>query len=106
MYISRYPFGREATSPIRGVDLKISNPSPYGVMIWPTYTDTSITVSLYSTKWANADQTAQTGEKEGEGGLRCGNITTQRTTTVIATGAATNDTFNASYCKEPETKGD
>ncbi|MBL0205427.1 MAG: VanW family protein [Candidatus Microthrix sp.] len=107
VYISRYPFGREATLAYPGVDLKISNPSPYGVMIWPTYTDTSITVSLYSTKWANADQTAQTGEKEGEGGLRCGNITTQRTTTVIATGAATNDTFNASYvCKEPETKGD
>ena len=107
VYISRYPFGREATLAYPGVDLKISNPSPYGVMIWPTYTDTSITVSLYSTKWANADQTAQTGEKEGEGGLRCGNITTQRTTTVIATGAATNDTINASnVCKEPETKAD
>ena len=54
-----------------------------------------------------ADQTGQTGEKPGEGGLRCGNITTTRTKTVIATGAKSNDTFNASYvCKEPETAAD
>ena len=69
--------------------------------------DTSITVDLYSTKWVQADQTGQTGEKPGEGGLRCGNITTTRTKTVIATGAKSNDTFNASYVsKEPETAAD
>lgn len=107
VFISRYPFGREATLSYPGVDLKITNPSPYGVMIWPSYTDTSITVDLYSTKWVQADQTGQTGEKPGEGGLRCGNITTTRTKTVIATGAKSNDTFNASYvCKEPETAAD
>ncbi|MEZ5374245.1 MAG: VanW family protein [Microthrixaceae bacterium] len=107
VYISRYPFGREATLAYPSVDLKISNPSPYGVMIWPTYTATSITVSLYSTKWVEADQTAQSGEREGEGGLRCGNITTRRTKTVIATGESSSDTFNASYvCEEPETADD
>ena len=107
VFISRYPFGREATLAFPGVDLKISNPSPYGVMIWPSYTDSSITIDLYSTKWVEADQTAQTGAKDGEAGLRCGNITTERTKTVIATGEQTKDTFNASYvCKEPETADD
>ena len=38
VFISRYPFGREATLSYPGVDLKITNPSPYGVMIWPSYT--------------------------------------------------------------------
>ncbi|MEZ5380611.1 MAG: VanW family protein [Microthrixaceae bacterium] len=104
VYISRYPFGREATLAYPGVDLKITNPSPYGVVIWPTYTNSSITVDLYSTKWANAEQTAQSGEKEGEAGLRCGNITTRRTITIVATGEQRSDTFNASYvCEEPET---
>lgn len=107
VYISRYPFGRESTIAFPGVDIKISNPSPYGVMVWPTYTATSITVDLYSTKWVDAEQTGQTGEQEGEAGLRCGNITTRRTKTEVATGAKSTDTFNASYvCKEPETADD
>jgi vancomycin resistance protein YoaR len=49
IYISRYPRGREATLSYEHPDLQIVNNSPYGVMIWPTYTGTSITVHLYST---------------------------------------------------------
>lgn len=55
IYISRYPFGREATLSFPQVDLAIRNVTPYGVMIWPTYTDSSLTVTLYSTKWARSD---------------------------------------------------
>ena len=32
----------------------------YGILIWPTYTDTSVTVTLYSTQWVIGDQTGQT----------------------------------------------
>lgn len=49
LYISRYPRGREATISFPSPDLEIVNNSPYGVMIWPEYTDTSITVRLFST---------------------------------------------------------
>ena len=37
-YISRYPYGREATVAYPSVDLKVRNNTPYGVVIWPTYT--------------------------------------------------------------------
>jgi VanW like protein len=50
IYFSRYPFGREATLSIPNPDLVITNNTDYPVLIWPTYDDTSITVTLYSTK--------------------------------------------------------
>lgn len=50
VYFSRYPYGREATLSMPGPDLVLTNGTDYPVLIWPTYDDTSITVSLYSTK--------------------------------------------------------
>jgi vancomycin resistance protein YoaR len=61
LYISRYPYGREATLSFPAPDLKVRNTTPYGVLAWPTYTETSITVSLYSTKhFSRVDQSGQT----------------------------------------------
>ncbi len=40
-------------------DLKLRNSTPYGVVIWNSYTDTTITVTLYSTGYATGAQTAQ-----------------------------------------------
>ena len=51
LLIKRYPKGREATLGFPHPDLVIKNPSPHGVLIWPTYTNTEIRVTLYSTKW-------------------------------------------------------
>ncbi|UDY36937.1 VanW family protein [Dermatobacter hominis] len=89
-YISRYPFGREATLAYPSVDLKIKNNTPYGVVIWPTYTDSSITVQLWSTQFARGEQTAQ-NPKSG-----CGKITTQRTRTFVD-GHTDQQNFSASY---------
>jgi vancomycin resistance protein YoaR len=50
LYISRYPRGREATISFPKPDLSVKNTTDYGILVWPTYTDTSITVTLYSTK--------------------------------------------------------
>ena len=50
IYISRYPRGREATISWPAPDLRVRNNTPYGILVWNTYTDTSITVSFYSTK--------------------------------------------------------
>lgn len=76
-YISRYPFGREATLAYPSVDLKIHNNTPYGVVIWPSYTDSSITVQLWSSPFATGAQTAQSPTSG------CGKITTQRTRTYL-----------------------
>ncbi|MGH3731403.1 MAG: VanW family protein, partial [Micromonosporaceae bacterium] len=49
-YISRYPSVIEATVFYPSLDLKFKNDSKYGVVIDTSYTDTSITVSMWSTK--------------------------------------------------------
>ncbi|HVV37473.1 MAG TPA: VanW family protein [Acidimicrobiales bacterium] len=77
IYISRYPYGRDATLNYPQPDLVIGNSTPYGVLVWPTYTGTSLTVTLYSTKYAIAEQTNQTQGKRGV----CTDVVTERTRT-------------------------
>lgn len=74
LYISRYPYGLEATLSYPHPDLQIENTTPYGVMVWPTYTDTSITVTLYSTPWVKGEKGAQRKTPEGN----CTRVTTDR----------------------------
>ena len=63
-YISRYPLGREATLNFDPpVDLRFTNDSPYGVYVHTSYTDTSITVTFFSTRWTEV--TSTTGERYG-----------------------------------------
>ena len=45
-------------------------------MIWTSYTDTSVTVTLYSTQYAYGQQTGQTTGRSGN----CTRVTTTRTT--------------------------
>jgi vancomycin resistance protein YoaR len=47
LYISRYPLGREATLNYDSIDLEIENDTANGLLIHTSYTDTSITVSLF-----------------------------------------------------------
>ncbi|MFV0318733.1 MAG: VanW family protein [Microthrixaceae bacterium] len=89
-YISRYPYAREATMFYPSVDLKITNDTPYGIVIWPTYTDSSITVQLWSTPYAKGEEAGKT--KSGG----CGSVTTTRRTT-YPDGQTADDTFRASY---------
>ena len=79
IYFSRYPYGREATLSHPHPDLQIVNTTPHGILIWPEYTDTSITVTLYSTKYVNAEQTGQTEEPQGT----CTRVRTERTRTYL-----------------------
>ena len=97
IYISRYPFGREATLAYPSVDLKIHNDTPYGVVIWPTYTASSLTVDLWSTRYAVG---AQTDQNKTSG---CGFVKVTRTRTYVSDGHQSTDTFQASYnCNPPK----
>jgi vancomycin resistance protein YoaR len=49
-YISRYPAGREATVSWPKPDLKWVNDSRYGALVTTSYTGTSVTVTIWSTK--------------------------------------------------------
>jgi vancomycin resistance protein YoaR len=80
IYINRYPYGREATVSFPNPDLKIVNTTPYAILIWPTATDTSITVQMYSTRFATGAQTDQTARPQG---AACTKVTTERTRTYV-----------------------
>ena len=99
IYISRYPFGRESTISFPTPDVRIRNNTPHGVLIWPTYTETSITVTMYSTKYVTGEQTNQTTEKKGV----CTAVTTERTRTYVD-GRKTTDRFSALYSPEEGVK--
>ncbi len=94
LYISRYPFGREATINWPTPDLEIKNTTPYGVMVWPTYTDTSITVTLYSTRvFAKVEQGTQTTSLSGKS---CTAVVTERIRTRLD-GSVLRDSVRARY---------
>jgi len=99
IYISRYPYGRESTISFPSPDVRIRNNTPYGVLIWPTYTGTSITVTMYSTKYVSGEQTNQTTEKKGV----CTAVTTERTRTYVD-GRRTTDRFSGLYSPEEGVK--
>jgi vancomycin resistance protein YoaR len=101
IYISRYPYGRESTISFPAPDVKIRNNTPHGVLIWPTYTGTSITVTMYSTKFVSGEQTNQTTEKKGV----CTAVTTERTRTYVD-GRRTVDRFSGLYSPEEGVKCD
>ncbi len=96
VYLDRYPYGREATLAYPAVDLKIRNNTPYGVVIWPTYTGTSLTVQLYSTKFAKGEQTKMVTEKP-----KCGDVTVERTITNLSDGSTSIDEFHSYYDCDP-----
>jgi hypothetical protein len=91
-YFDRYPRGREATMGYPNPDLVIENNTPYGVLIWTSYTDTSLTVTMYSTPYAGAEQTAIGESRSGQ----CTNVETTRTRT-YPDGRRETDTFRATY---------
>jgi VanW like protein len=95
IYIDRYPYGREATLSHPSPDLKIRNPSPHGLLLWTSYSDTSITVTIYSTRWATGEQTNQTKESQGT----CTKVRTERTRT-YTDGRKSVDSVSALYQKE------
>jgi vancomycin resistance protein YoaR len=59
LYFSRYPYGREATISTPYPDLAVINTTAFPILIGTSYTDTSITVSMYSTKSVIVDELEQ-----------------------------------------------
>ena len=97
IYLDRYPYGREATVSHPAPDLQLVNNTPYGVLIWPTVTQDSITVRLYSTRTVFAEQTDQRTVPHG---LVCTNVYTERTRTYVEDGRQEVDMVFARYHPE------
>ena len=71
-YIERYPAGREATLNYPTIDLKIRNNSPYGMMLDMSHTSSSVTASIWGTRWVEVESVAGERTREREGELRDG----------------------------------
>jgi len=93
IYLSRYPYGREATLNYPHPDLKIRNNTPYGVLIWPSYTGSAVSVTLYSTKTWKVTQTGQTKSPQGV----CTRVRTERTRVRLSDQLTKKDAVFATY---------
>jgi vancomycin resistance protein YoaR len=91
-YFDRYPRGREATMGFPVPDVRFTNDTPYGIMIWTSYTQSSLTITLYSTPYARGEQTAISESRSGN----CTVVTTTRTIT-YPDGTTKSDKFRATY---------
>jgi vancomycin resistance protein YoaR len=93
LYISRYPYGREATMGYPHPDLELKNTTPYGILLWPTYTNRSLTVSMYSTRYfESVTMSAQTKRAQGT----CTVVRSERTR-VLLNGDRKVDATSARY---------
>ncbi|MCE2531468.1 MAG: VanW family protein [Acidimicrobiia bacterium] len=92
IYLSRYPYGREATISYPHPDLQLINNTPYSVLLWPTSTEDSITVRIYSTLHMTVTQSDQWEEPED----LCVEVFTERTR-AFADGTSTTDIVKALY---------
>lgn len=96
-YFDRYPRGREATMGFPNPDLVIENTTPYGILIWTSYTASSLTVTLYSTPFVAGEQTGIDESRSGN----CRVVTTTRTRTYVDGRPPVQDTFRATYRPGP-----
>lgn len=92
IYFSRYPYGREATISWPLPDLEVTNTTDYPALIWTSYTDTSITVSIYSTKSVEVEETRQ----EVSAARECTRVETYRLRT-YEDGRTVEDSVFATY---------
>jgi vancomycin resistance protein YoaR len=92
IYFSRYPYGREATIGIPYPDLILNNTTDYPILVWNSYSGTSITVSLYSTKSIDVEELGQRRSSAGA----CTHVETDRQRT-YPDGSVVVDTVVADY---------
>ncbi len=95
--IPSYRRGLDATISWPEPDFKLRNPHPYSVLLWPTVTSRTITVSLYSTAYVEVQWTGRYEQSEGS----CLKRTTERTRT-YADGNVVRDSVVALYGTEDE----
>jgi len=92
IYFSRYPYGREATISSPAPDLVMTNTTDYPILIWTSYTDESITVSMYSTIHIVVEELDQRTSRRGA----CTHVETDRQRS-YPDGRVLVDTFVADY---------
>jgi vancomycin resistance protein YoaR len=96
-YFPRYPRGREATMGYPAPNLSFINDTPFGILVDTSYTDTSVTVTMWSSPYATGEQVGISESSSGN----CTNVSTTRRITYPDKPPAT-DTFAATYRPGPD----
>jgi vancomycin resistance protein YoaR len=71
-YIERYPVGRESTIAFGAIDVAVTNDSPHAILVASAASDTDVTVSFYSTPWAEVEAFSSEPYDRVEGDIRDG----------------------------------
>jgi vancomycin resistance protein YoaR len=95
-YFTRYPRGREATMGYPAPNLSFVNDTPYGILVDTSYTDTSVTVTMWSSPYARGEQVGIAESASGS----CRVVTTTRRISYPDKAPVT-DTFTATYRPGP-----
>ena len=96
-WFPRYPLGREATMGFPAPNLSFINDTPFGILVDTSYTDTSVTVTMWSSPYASGQQVDSAESSSGN----CRVVTTTRRIAYPDKPPAT-DTFTATYRPGPD----
>ncbi len=106
LYFERYPKGREATLIWEALDVVVENDSPYGILIEAEGTDDEVTVTFWSTPWAEVETDEGEPYDEEEGEVRDGFTIDFGRTITYPDGSTSTETYTHTYVPEDESDDD
>lgn len=99
-YFSRYPEGREATLSWNQVDVVVENDSPYPILIATSASDSAVTISFWSSPWAEVETFTSPRYNVRPGRVRPGFTVDFGRTITYPDGTSRDDTYTHTYRPE------
>lgn len=103
-FIDRYPMGHESTLNYGTIDVVVENDSPHGILVRTSYKKTSITVTFYSSPWAEVDVDVSGRRNVVDGEIRDGFDVRWTRTITYPKGREKVERYSHTY--EPENSSD
>ncbi len=100
LYFAQYPVGRESTMSGNTLDVVFENDSPYGILVTTDHSDTHVTVSFWSTEWAEVDTWTGQPTNRVPGQLRDGFDVNFGRTITYPDGTSTDESYFHRYRPE------
>jgi hypothetical protein len=97
---ARYPIGREATMSWNTIDVVIENDSPHAILVATSHSDTEVTVSFWSTPWAEVESWTGEPTNPTQGELRDGFDVSFGRTITYPDGSTEEETYSHRYLPE------
>jgi vancomycin resistance protein YoaR len=101
-YFQRYPMGREATLSWQTIDVVVVNDSPYGILVSSEADEHEVSVTFWSTPWAEVTTDTSDPYDVEEGEVRDGFTVDFERTITYPDGSSTTETYTHTYVPEDE----